>query len=134
MYLQRFVPLVARTFLALIFIQSGINKLLDFAGTQEMMAGQGIPLTSLVLFFAILFEILGGLLVILGFKARLGAILLLIFLIPTTLVFHNPIADPTQTTQFLKNLSIMGGLLMVLAFGSGSLSLEHHEDSSKLSV
>lgn len=124
MNLQTVLPLIARSFLAAIFVQSGINKLLNFAGTQEVIASKGIPLPLIALILTIAVEVVGGLLVILGYKAWLGALLLFLFLIPTTLVFHNPLADPTQLTQFLKNLSVMGGLLMVVAYGSGAFSLD----------
>jgi putative oxidoreductase len=131
MNFQRLLPLIARTLLTVIFIRSGIGKILDFSGTQQTMSDVGIPLTPLVLVFTILFEIVGALLVITGFKARLGAILLLIFIIPATIVFHNPLADPSQTTQLFKNLSIMGGLLLILAYGPGPFSLEDQTESSK---
>lgn len=121
---QKYVPLVARIFLAVIFIQTGIDKVADFAGTQQQIASVGIPLAALVTVFTILFEIAGGISLVLGYKARIGAALLLLFLMPATLVFHNPIVDPTQTIQFMKNLAIMGGLLMVVAYGSGPISLD----------
>ncbi|MGJ3245426.1 MAG: DoxX family protein [Elainellaceae cyanobacterium] len=121
---QKYVPLVARIFLAVIFIQTGIDKVADFAGTQQQIASVGIPLAVLVTVFTILFEIAGGISLVLGYKARIGAALLLLFLMPATLVFHNPIVDPTETIQFMKNLAIMGGLLMVVAYGSGPISLD----------
>lgn len=124
MIVQKYLPLIARTFIAIIFVQTGIAKLTNFAGTQEQIASVGLPLAGLVTVFTILFEVAGGLSLIFGYKAKIGAILLLLFLIPATLVFHNPIADPTQLTQFLKNLSIMGGLLMMLAYGSGPVSVD----------
>jgi putative oxidoreductase len=125
MNLQNFVALVARTFLSLIFVRSGIGKLFfDFAETQEQIAQAGVPLPWLMLIFTIAFQIIGGIAIILGYKAKLGAILLLIFIIPATLVFHNPALDPSQSIDFWKNLSIIGGLLMVAAFGAGSLSLD----------
>lgn len=123
--LQRYVTLAARTFLAIIFLRSGINKLLNFNSTMEFMASAGIPLTGLILGFSIIFLLFGGLSIILGYKARIGAVLLLMFLIPATVVFHNPIAAPEEMTNFMKNLSIIGGLLFVLAMGSGALSLEN---------
>jgi putative oxidoreductase len=67
---------------------------------------------------AISFEVLGAFCLITGFKKELGAALLLIFLLPTTFLFHPP-SDPAQQTQFLKNLAIMGGLLLVIASGPG---------------
>ncbi|MEM9162020.1 MAG: DoxX family protein [Cyanobacteria bacterium P01_F01_bin.4] len=125
MIAQKYIPLVARTCLALIFIQSGIGKIGGFAGVQQQIAGAGIPLAALVAFFTIGFQMAGGISLILGYKARIGSILLLVFLIPATLVFHNPIADPSQMIQFLKNLAIIGGLLMVLTYGAGSVSLDN---------
>ncbi|MEO1095640.1 MAG: DoxX family protein [Cyanobacteria bacterium J06638_28] len=131
MNVQKFIPLIARTFLAIIFIQTGIAKITGFVGTQEQIASVGIPLAPLVTVFTILFEIAGGLALILGYKARIGGILLLLFLVPATLVFHNPIADPSQMIQFLKNLAIIGGLLMVVAYGSGPISLESSTQSAE---
>jgi putative oxidoreductase len=133
MFVQRYVPVVARTLLTLLFLQSGIGKLLDFEGTRQVMAGAGIPLASITLVFTIAFLIIGSLLVIFGFKARIGSILLLAFLIPATIVFHNPIANPGELNSFVRNLSLMGGLLMVLAYGAGALSVDEWLSQSKRS-
>ncbi len=124
MAFRNYIPLIARIFIAVIFIQSGFSKLMNFGGTQEVIAGKGLPLAGLVTVFTILFELGGGAAVITGFKARIGAILLMLFLIPATFVFHNFLADPSQLTQFLKNLAIMGGLLQLITYGPGPLSLE----------
>ncbi len=121
---QKYSPLIARTAIALIFLHSGIGKLSNFGGTQEQIASAGLPLAALVAVFTIAFQLLGGASLILGYKARIGAGLLLAFLIPATLVFHNPIADPGQMIQFLKNLAIIGGLLLVATYGSGPVSLD----------
>ena len=121
---QKYSPLIARTAIAIIFLHSGFGKLTNFGGTQEQIAGAGLPLAALVAFFTIAFQLLGGASLVLGYKARIGAGLVLAFLIPATLVFHNPIADPSQMIQFLKNLAIIGGLLMVIAYGSGPVSLD----------
>lgn len=128
--LQKYIPLLARTAIAVIFLNSGIGKISNFAGTQQQIAQAGLPLAPLVTVFTIAFVFLGSIALILGFKARIGAGLLLAFLIPATLVFHNPIADPTQMTQFLKNLAIIGGLLMVVAYGSGPVSLDRQAGSA----
>jgi putative oxidoreductase len=124
--MQKYLPLVARTLVAAIFVRSGITKILGFAGTRGYMAANGIPqtMTLPLLILTIIVEIIGGLCVFLGFKARWGALALFLFLIPATLIFHTNFADQIQTIQFFKNLAIMGGLLMVCAYGSGSLSLE----------
>ncbi len=92
-----------------------------------------MPVIPLFLIAAMVLEIGGGLSVLLGFKAKLGAIALLILIIPATLIFHNflPIADPMaqklQMIMFLKNLAIMGGLLLVVSFGSGPFSVGKKE-------
>jgi putative oxidoreductase len=139
MFVQKYVPVVARTLLTALFLQSGIGKILGFEGTSELMAGVGIPFAPFTLVFTIAFLIIGSLLVIFGFKARIGSILLLAFIIPATIVFHNPIANPDELSSFLRNLSLMGGLLMVLAYGAGSISVDEwlaqskHSDSKSFS-
>lgn len=114
---------VARTLLGLIFVVSGANKIAGFEGTQQYMAEYGLPVTGLLLVGAILVEVAGGLSIILGYGARIGAAVLILFLIPATLIFHTDFSQQTQVVMFLKNLSIMGGLLLVLAHGPGQYSL-----------
>lgn len=132
MIAQKYTPLVARTFIAIIFIQTGIANMADFTGTQQQIASVGIPLAAFVALFTVVFEIVGGVSLILGYKAQIGAILLLLFLIPATLMFHNPIADPTQLIDFLKNLAIIGGLLMIGVYGSGPVSLGRRVAESRI--
>lgn len=128
--MEKYSPLIGRIFLSTIFIMSGVGKIFDWSGTAGYMAAYGMPAIPLFLVAAIIFEIGGGLSVLLGFKAKLGALALLVFIIPVTLIFHNflPIADPMaqklQMIMFLKNLAIMGGLFLVYSFGSGPLSLD----------
>ncbi|PQJ35815.1 DoxX family protein [Salinibacter sp. 10B] len=117
--MRSYVPLVARLLLGLIFVMSGITKITGFAGTQQYMASHGIPATAVLLVGAIVVEVLGGLSIILGLWARVGATALVLFLIPATLIFHTDFGQQTQMIMFLKNLSIMGGLLLVMAFGTG---------------
>lgn len=128
---QKYIPLIARTFIAIIFVQTGIAKIFGFAGLKETISGQGLPLAGLLAVITIVVEVLGGISLILGFKARIGAIALIIFLIPTTLIFHNPILDGGQLTQFLKNLSIIGGLLVFAGNGPGALSLDRLSASTE---
>ncbi|MEM1242352.1 MAG: DoxX family protein [Cyanobacteria bacterium P01_H01_bin.26] len=128
---QKYVPLVARTFMAVIFLRSGLSKIAGFADTQEQIASAGLPLAALVTVFTILFQLAGAASLILGYKTRIGAVLIMLFLIPATLVFHNPIADPSQMTQFMKNLAIIGGLLMALAYGAGPISLDRQMASTE---
>lgn len=132
---MNYIPLVARIFLSVIFLRSGISKILDFSGTQQFMSANGIPLalTGLLLVGSIIFELAGGLSVLLGYKVRWGAIALIIFLIPATLIFHTNFAEEMQVIQFLKNLALMGGLLMVVYFGSGPVSLDARSNFSNSS-
>lgn len=118
------VLLIARILVALIFLMAGLNKVLDPAGTQMYMTAHGMPLTGLLLAGAIIFELLGGLSVLLGFRARWGAVALAVFLVPATLIFHTQFSDPGQVIHLMKNLAILGGLLMVALCGPGRLSLD----------
>lgn len=122
--MRSYVPVLARLFLGLIFLMSGINKITGFGGTEEYVASHGIPLPAVFLAGAIAIEIIGGLSVILGLWARVGAAALVLFLIPTTLIFHTDFGQQTQMVMFLKNLSIMGGLLLVMAYGSGTYRIQ----------
>ncbi|WP_216906453.1 DoxX family protein [Synechococcus sp. CCY 0621] len=104
---------IARVLLCLVFLHAVIGKLTGFAGVAGMMAGRGLPIAPVLLAAAMVLMAVGSVLVISGVRVRLGAILLLLFLVPTTLIFHNDVSDPQERIALLKNLSIMGGLLLV---------------------
>ena len=125
---QRYLPVVGRFLLALIFVLSGWGKITGFEGTVGYMASQGMPFPQFLLPGAILIELGGGLALMLGWQARWAALAIFLFLIPTTLIFHNYWAVPpeqaaAQLISFRKNLAIMGGLLYVMAFGAGAFSV-----------
>jgi uncharacterized membrane protein YphA (DoxX/SURF4 family) len=122
---KAFAILIGRILLALIFLKSGIGKIGNFAGTAQYMASQGMPFATFFLVGAICFELVGSITIILGYFTRLGAILLLIFLVPTTLIFHNIWVDPKMMIHFMKNVSMFGGLLILLSAGAGRFSLDH---------
>ncbi len=86
-----------------------------------MIASKGLPLPQVLAVGTIVFLLLGSVSLILGYKAKIGALLLILFLVPTTLFFH-PIA--TDLTGLLKNLGLIGGLMMVIAYGPGLISLD----------
>jgi putative oxidoreductase len=140
-YLQGVVALAARILLSQIFILSGVKHLLDWGGTIGYMTSKGMAMESVLgrsgtvlvhvlLVGAVAFLLVGGISVLLGIRARLGAILLILFLIPVTWIFHDfwhyeaGMERTMQTINFMKNTGLVGGLLMVLAFGSGPLSLK----------
>jgi putative oxidoreductase len=124
---------VGRIFLALIFVVSGVGKITGYAGTAAYMASKGLPLVEILLPLTIAVELGGGLLLALGWKARWAALALFLFLIPTTLIFHQfwglePKLAQMQKIHFLKNVAIMGGMLMVLAIGAGAWSVDRKVD------
>ncbi len=124
-----FAAPVGRGLLSLIFLLSAVGKLTAWGGTLKMLSDKNLPSPEVLLSIAVALEIIGGVMVLFGFFARWGAAALLVFLIPVTLIMHNFWAAgeaefQSQMINFLKNLSICGGLLLVLAFGSGPLSLD----------
>ena len=119
--------LVSRVLLSSIFLFSGGKKILAFQATQAYMASAGMQMTGLFLVLAILLEIGGGLFLLLGYFPRLGALALILFLVPTTLVFHRNFADPAQIGQFSKNVAILGGLFAILSAGGGEFSLRRNK-------
>ncbi len=105
---------IARVLLCLVFIHAVIGKLTGFAGVAGAIAAKGLLLAPLLLVAAMALMAVGSALVISGWRSQLGAVLLLVFLVPTTLLFHGDVADAGERIQLLKNLAIMGGLLLVV--------------------
>ena len=120
-----YVTLIGRVLLGLMFLVSGIHKIADPQGTQQYMSMMGMTwMTTLFYIGAVVIEVVGSLSLLLGHRAKAGGWLLFLFLSPTTLIFHTNFGDPKQMHQFLKNLSIMGGLLYVARFGAGRYSMD----------
>jgi putative oxidoreductase len=108
-----------RAFLGALFFISGINKILGFSYVAGWMSSSGVPAASVLLAITIVIEVAGGLMLITGFRPRLAAIVIALFLIPVTIVFHafwsaDAANFQNQLTAFLKNLSILGGMLLVI--------------------
>jgi uncharacterized membrane protein YphA (DoxX/SURF4 family) len=115
--------------LALIFILSAVGKLQDWQGTVQMMADRGLPMPDVLLSISVGLELVGGVLVVLGLYARWGAVVLLLFLVPVSVIMHNFWAVPEDQMQmqminFMKNVSIAGGLVFLLAMGAGPVSID----------
>lgn len=125
---QNATALAGRILLALIFVLSGFNKIGGFSETAAYMTSMGLPFASLLLVLTIAMELGGGLLLVAGWQTRWVALAFFLWLIPVTLVFHttshNPGEAQNQMIHFLKNISIMGGMLHVFAFGPGAWSLD----------
>ncbi len=122
--MKALVQLLARFCIAFIFLMNGLGKITNPSGTKQYMEQYGLPFTLLFLIGAIAVELLGGLSVLTGYKAKWGAFVLFLFLIPTTLIFHTEFSDQTQVIMFMKNLAIMGGLLLLVSHGPGKISLD----------
>jgi putative oxidoreductase len=118
---HKLLPLIARILIAVIFLKSGIYKIQHFESTSKAMYNKGITLgTDLFLAGAIFLLIAGSLSLISGYKSRMGAFFLVMFLVPTTLVFHWDLSDPND---LIRNGVFLGGLLMILSYGGGDLKV-----------
>lgn len=127
--LNRYGPLIGRLLIAVIFVLSGFNKIGGFEGTAGYIASKGLPLPQLGAILAIVVELGGGILLIVGWKTRWAAAVMMIFTVVAAVIFHNYWAAPPEMAQnqmihFLKNISMAGGLLYVVVFGSGALAMD----------
>lgn len=133
--LQAPLAILGRLCLVAIFALSAIsNKIPNFSDVAKGMASAGIPFPAVALAGAIVFLLVGSVLVAIGYRARFGALLLFLFLVPATYYFHAPwtAATPDESTQqmihLLKNLGLMGAMLLIMAAGPGPGSLDATED------
>jgi len=121
--------LVGRILLAWMFIHSGFGKIGGFDGTVAYIASKGLPMPQVAAVLAIVVELVGGIMLAVGFKARWAAIVIAIFSIAAGVLFHNYWAveaaqQMSQSINFWKNITIAGGMLMVFAFGPGRYSVD----------
>jgi putative oxidoreductase len=116
--------LIGRILIAILFIFSGVGKLAASGATIGYITYVGFPapITSFVIATAL--ELVGGLLLVVGYQTRLVATLLAAYSIATALVFHHTFGDQNQMFHFMKNLAIAGGLIQVLAFGANAYSFD----------
>lgn len=126
---QDTMALIGRILLAWLFIPAGWGKIAGFAGTAGYIASKGLPMPEVLTALAIVAELGLGLLLLVGWQARWAALGLAIFVAVITPIFHNYWAMPEaqqmmQKQAFWKNLAVVGGLLVVAAFGPGRLSVE----------
>ena len=123
------VALVGRLLLAQLFIISGAMKIPGFEGTAGYIAAKGLPMPQVLAALTIVLELGGGLMLAAGFKTRWVAIAFFLWLIPTTFIFHKfwgieAAQVQNQMINFMKNISIMGAMLLVFAFGPGAYSVD----------
>ena len=120
---QHYGPFVARVLLSIIFLFAGFGKITGFAMTVGYIASVGLPMPQVLAVLAIIIEVGGGLMLLSGFIRRCAAELLFVFTLLATVIFHSNLADQMQLIMALKNLSIMGGLLLIMVHGSGPVSV-----------
>lgn len=113
---------IGRSLIASLFLVSGVGKITAYSASAAYMQAMGVPGALLPLVIAL--EVLAPLALILGFQARLAAFFLAGFSVVAAFIFHNNFADQIQQIMFLKNISIAGGLLMIVANGAGAFALE----------
>lgn len=118
------VPLVGRILLAVLFLIAGYNKIMNVGGTVGYFGKLGLPMPDILVWVVIAVEILGGILLVIGWQTRVVAWGMAVFTILTALIGHKFWVDASQTTHFLKNLSIVGGFLMLAVAGPGRLSVD----------
>lgn len=118
---ERSLAIAGRVLLSVLFILSAVGKIVSWDVNAQFLASKGLPLIPVLLGAATVVELAGGLALLFGWQVRWGALLLFLYLIPTTLLSHNFWAlsgaeRQTEMVNFLKNLAIMGGLLAVAAY------------------
>jgi putative oxidoreductase len=118
------VSLAGRAMISTLFLLSGWGKINAPAATIGYIESVGLPFATLGFAIAVGVEIGGGLALLLGFRTRIAAAVIAVYSIAAALAFHRNFADPNQFVHFMKNVAIAGGLLQIVAFGSGRLSLD----------
>ncbi len=116
--------LLGRACLSAVFLMAGTHHLMAFAAFTSMVAGKGLPLPQVAAALALLALLAGGISLLLGFRSRLGVLALLLFMVPTTILFHPFWADPEMGIAFFKNAGLVGGLLLLGAAGPGKFSVD----------
>lgn len=120
--MNKYIHLVGRILIAIIFIGAGVGKLADPAANIGYMQAMGVP--AALLYPSAIFEIVAGLCLVIGFKTRWAAFALAGFCVLTAVIFHSKGGDQIQMIMFLKNLAIAGGLLLLASSGTTALAID----------
>ena len=120
----RYLPFLGRLLIGGVFILSGLGKLATYGAVTAGIAAVGLPFPPLAFATAIIVEVGFGFLLIVGFQTRAVAVVLALWCAATALSFHRNFADQNQMIHFLKNMMIMGGLLQIVHFGAGAVSVD----------
>ena len=121
---NRYLPLLGRLLIGAPFILSGLSKLAAHDATVGYISSVGLPLVQLGWLIAVVVELGGGALLLIGYRARLVALVVALFAFATAIFFHRNFADQNQMIHFLKNIMLVGGLLQIVYFGAGPMSID----------
>ena len=117
------IDLIGRILITALFLLNGIFKISNYEGTIGWMESFGIP--GMFIVPAIILEIAGPVLIVIGYKTKFAAGLLSLFCITTAFIFHNDFTDQMQFTSFLKNIALAGGFLILFVNGARGISLDN---------
>ena len=120
--MTKFFDLIARISISILFLLNGIFKINNYEGTVGWMESFGLP--GILIFPAIILEIVGPILIIIGYQTRIAAAALSLFCISTAIIFHNDFSDQMQLTAFLKNIALAGGFLFLVVNGAKGYCLD----------
>jgi putative oxidoreductase len=118
------IAFIGRCLMAVLFLLSGFGKVVGPAATITWIASTGLPMPTVGYIVALVIELGGGLLLILGWQIPAVGAVLSVYAIATAFIFHRNVADQNQLFHFLKNIAVMGGLFQLMAFGAGKFSLD----------
>ena len=116
------LDLLGRILISTLFLLNGVFKISNYDGTISWIESFGMP--GILIIPAIILEVIGPILIIVGYKAKIAAGFLSLFCILTAIIFHNDFSDQMQLTSFLKNIALAGGFLFIVVNGSKDLSIE----------
>ena len=121
--MANYLDLLARILISLIFLLNGIFKISNYEGTIEWMEGFGLP--GILIIPAIILEIVGPILIIIGYRTKFVAAIMSLFCITTAVIFHNDFENQMQLTSFLKNIALAGGFLFLTINGAKKFSIDN---------
>lgn len=130
-----YLSVIGRSFLAALFLLSGVSKLTTAETTIHYIETAGLPFASFLYVMTLIVEIGGGLLLLVGYQARMVAAILSLFTIAAAFFFHLNFSDQNQLVHFIKNIAIAGGLIQIVCFGAGKGSIDdYHANASSRSL
>lgn len=125
----QYLPFLGRVMIGGIFMFSGIGKLTSYAGTVAEITHEGLPFAPLGFLVAIAIELGVGFLLLIGYQTRPAALVLALWCVVLAIFFHRNFSDENMMINFLKNMMIAGGLLQIVHFGAGGLSVDNRNNT-----